>query len=340
MNEIRKWKGSDIMPRPLFADLHLSNACEMACTGCAYQDDLTTPSDSMSWGDASEVVSDLIGFGTKAFDIAGGGEPLMLPYIGKLMNKIHVGGGKFGLITNGLKMDHKVQEYLVKYGSYVRISLEASNEQDYWNYKYVSSESWLTVIKNIQDLVRLRNEVGSPLEIGIKFAVGKSLCGHAHYYAGMMIGRALHVDSIQFKSLRHEPEELSLVGKQKEEGYFKDIIEQLYKENISLCSKTRHWIVPIGDKEVPQCWLNPLHTVVDPGGNIYLCCYYYYRKSVMDHTIGNMIDTPIEQLWGNKRHRSLIKQIKREECAMVDCKFFKHHALVDNVLQTGTDMWL
>jgi len=86
--------------------------------------------------------------------------------------------------------------------------------------------------------------------------------------------------------------------------------------------------IPVRNDDVPKCWLNPLHTTMDHKGNIYLCCYYYYREE--RHLIGNIFETPFEEMWMSRDHRRKIGAIERAECAKVDCKFFNHHKAVDS----------
>ena len=304
------------MCKPHFVDLHTSNKCNHACHGCAYSNKLDT--EIMSQKDHFKIVEDLMDLGVNAFDFAGGGEPLMLPYINELWEYIAERGCSFGLITNGSLLTSQHITTLVKHATYVRLSFEASNPIAYSNYKNVKFSMWNTLLSNTRTLIGERNASAGKLQIGIKMAVGKTLNGLKHFNDARDLMENLGADFLTFKALRHEPEELSLEEKIKADG----LLKQASKPN------ERVWIVPEADENIPQCWLNPLHTVVDYLGNVYLCCYYYCRDN---HCIGNMLKTPIQDLWFSKKHHDMVQAINKEDCRKVDCKFFAHHKVVDNV---------
>ena len=163
------------IPLPRFADLHTSNRCNHKCVGCAYRQHLTN--EIMSEADHRRVIIQLMNVSVKAFDFAGGGEPLCLPYIQNLFETIKSRNCYYGLITNGSLLNEHLSHRLVKEATYVRFSLEASNPVDYERYKQVGSAEWKKVLGNIARLVSIRNQTNSKCEIGIKFSVGKSLGG-------------------------------------------------------------------------------------------------------------------------------------------------------------------
>lgn len=310
------------MCKPRFVDLHISNACNQKCDGCAYKGLLDVS--LMTKKDAFNTIKQFIDFGVKGFDFAGGGEPLVLPYLSELWNYIKERNCYFGVITNGTMLDPNTMDQIIEQGSYIRISLEATNIEDYCLYKNVAPYHWLKVSDNISYLVAKKRHTKSNCEIGLKYAVGESFRGHHHYLGGVGLGLGFGVDNVQFKALRHEPEELSLKEKEMENYYLLSVKKEAPKDFV------RSWIVPHTD--IPQCWLNPLHTVVDHLGNIYLCCYYYYRDN---HCIGNILKDSLEELWFSDKHKEMIKSIKKEECAVVDCKFFHHHNDLEKAMLNG-----
>jgi len=300
-------KGKSIRPR--FADLHTSNRCNHRCNGCAYKD--MHDGNVMSRDDHFTIVNNLIDFGISSFDFAGGGEPLMIPYLPELL--LHITNRKchFGIITNGSLLTDDLIDIIAECGTYIRISLEASNRLVFSEYKNVPPEQWDNTLNNITKLVSKNGNA----DVSIKFAVGKSLNGPMHYEDGLKLADDLGVDGVQFKLLRHEPEELSY-----EEIEHEYSIGPLHLGGYS-CDRY----------EVPDpCWLNPLHTMVDHTGNAYICCYYYYRSE--QHMIGNLLQHPIEYYWMKDDHMSKIKNISPYECSKVDCKFFRHHDTVDKYI--------
>ena len=320
------------MCAPIFADLHLSNVCNQRCRGCAYQDKLGKDDNNyMSAPDIRKTINRLALRGVKAFDFAGGGEPLCIPDIRDAFSYVIDHNCAYALITNGLLFEDDLMKQVIDEATYVRISLEGSTKEFYARYKLVTMPIWDIVTDHIREAVMYRNLTGSTCEIAIKFSVGKSLRGRDHYRAAIELGKQLGVDTVQFKALRHEPEELTLEEKIEESELLKGMIHAC-----GVADFVRYWIVP--ENDIPQCWLNPLHIVVDHNGDCYICCFYYYRGA--EHKIGNILDTPFDDFWYSEKHKEQVAAIDRSKCELVDCKFFRHHAVANWVFDRKRIYWL
>ncbi|MHA1690353.1 MAG: radical SAM/SPASM domain-containing protein [Candidatus Heimdallarchaeaceae archaeon] len=315
-------KGGKCKPR--FVDLHTSNHCNQNCKGCAYRNKLDHK--MMSEIDHFKVVEKLVRYGVKGFDFAGGGEPLTLSYLPAIWNYLKENGCYYGVITNGTLLTPSLMEQIINQATYIRISLEASDKESYCKYKRVKATNWDHVLSNISFLTRIKRETNSSCDVALKFSVGKSLRNLLHYRNGIGLGANLEVDNVQFKALRHEPEELSLKEKQLERTHL-FIASQDCPPNF-----VREWIIP-WQYDIPQCYLNPLHTVVDYKGDVYICCYYYYREE--EHRIGNILTQNFEDFWMQKDHIEKIRNIDKNKCAKVDCKFFWHHKEVEELFTNG-----
>ncbi|MEK0368726.1 MAG: radical SAM protein [Nitrosopumilus sp.] len=320
------------MVNPYFVDLQPSNKCNQNCKGCPYRNILHHDGIMLSEGKLTKIVNDLMDFGVKAFDFCGGGEPMTLSYLPNVWNLIKNRKGYYALITNGTIMNGNIIKQLAEQATYVRFSFEASTEKVYCEYKRVGVLHWYKLLQNVERLIKIRDVIKSDCEIGIKFAIGESLKGADHYRNALSLFKSLHPNNIQFKALRHKPEELSLRDREREQALLW-IVFQDEDPNF-----VHSWIIPWTDEDIPQCWLNPLHTVVDENGNVYICCYFYYRRE--EHCLGNMLDRPIKEIWYDSQHEEKIKEISKRACAKVDCKFFRHHKLVEQNSKNGKSEFL
>jgi len=316
------------MVAPRFCTFQTSNQCNQNCMGCSFGglNNKALNNTMMSEADHIRILYKLIDVGVRGFEFCGGGEPTLLPYLSHLFHILKTNNKAFGIITNGVKLNSSLIDYLSTCGTYCRISLEASNIEDYVKYKRVPSKHWSMVLRNVSAIAAIKDRV---CDVSLKFDVGRTLNGKKHYEDAIKIGTELGVDSVQFKFLRHEPEELSV-----DEKY----IEQTKLELVMRDTKTGVNIIDglVPDQsieDIPQCWLNPIHTVVDHLGDVYICCYYYYRGD--EHKIGNMLKNDFEYFWDAPEHMEKIKNINRLDCHKVDCKFFAHHATVNNAFKNG-----
>lgn len=331
-DDLKKLKnGEMILPR--FVDFHTSNFCNMHCIGCQYDGRLDTK--YMAENDHFDVVDKFLKIGVKAFDFCGGGEPLYPPYMDRLLRHIKTHGSWSGLLSNGSIMTDSIVSAIVDCCAYIRVSLESSNEEDFTKYKRVPSYMWNKVLGNVRRLQRLKRNSNSDLEVSIKFAVSKSLRGEKHYADAIMLGQNLDAKRITFRAIRDSDEELNSSDKSRENMILENEISKWPK---SIRDRISYWIVPIQLESVPQCWLNPLHTVVHYNGDVHVCCYGYYRPDQL--YLGNIIRQSFDDIWLSQRHWDVIKGIKREDCARVDCKFFQHHQAIEEMGTRELIEWL
>lgn len=323
-NDIQKLKnGEKVFPH--FVDFHTSDVCNHNCLGCAYRGRHSNT--MLSAEKHFRAVDILLDNGVKGFDFAGGGEPTMLPYLTGLTEYIAKRGGYFGIITNGSLLSPRLIDVLLEHGTYLRISLEASTPWTFARYKGVSPLQFTKIIDRIRYVIERRNKEKSDLEISLKFSVSKSLRGIQHYKFMCGLAAGLEVDRISVKPLRHEPEELSQLERYAEYALFQSAVPAEHSYRIV------ESFLPTGIDRVPQCWLNPLHVVMDHTGDLYICCYYYYRGN--DFKIGNIFEKPFGEIWLSDLHREKIANIKKLSCSMVDCKFFQHHDSVASCNKRG-----
>lgn len=318
------WEGKISSPR--FCTLQTSNRCNQNCRGCSFgYHDIQLNNKIMSWSEHKKVLQDLIDIGVRGFEFCGGGEPTCLPYLLDAMKFLHDNNCSFGMITNGVFLTPKLIDYVLLHGTYIRVSLESAQEGEYRRYKRCPKDHFSKVVDNIHDLVT-RKQHGSTCDVGVKFDVSKSLKGFNHFSTAIEFGEIRKVDSIQFKCLRHYPEELSYSEKVEQN----DILQRL-KEGCNV--PIIDWLIPIPFDLIPQCVLSPLHIVVDYVGDVYICCYYYYRAE--EHRLGNLFAQPLRDLWFSKKHQEKVKNIQREKCTQVDCKFFEHHRIINEAFRNG-----
>lgn len=322
------------MPSPRFCTLQTSNICNQHCKGCSFggHTEAKLNNKFMSHDDHFLIVDTLIDQGVRAFEFAGGGEPTLLPYLTELMYYLHEKNCSIGLITNGLNLSDELIKFLVEHGTYCRISLEASTKEKYEEYKRVPYWHWDKVLQNIKRLIGAKRSIDSLCDVSVKFDVGKSLRGTSHYIEALELGWLLKVDSIQFKFFRHEPEELNAHEKLDECLKLRKLLN-IIPTSVNVINGLIPQPYP-----VPQCWLSPIHTIVDYLGDVYICCYYYYRMKEMK--LGNILTEHFCNFWYSQKHWNKIQDINKAECAKVDCKFFAHHQKVKEAFINGRQDFL
>lgn len=326
--DLQKLERGEIVS-PHFIDCHWSYICNQDCQGCAYAGKLNT--EKKMWlpeDKAFDFTDQFMNAGVKAFDFAGGGEPTIPPYMPKLLEHIGKRGGTFGIITNGTLLRGPLLDAALKYGTYIRCSVEATNPEDYAAYKCVDDGHWTTVMANLKAAIEKRNEIKSPLEISVKFAVGKRLRGVQHYVDGIALGQKLGANRITFKSLRECPDELSPEEKAAEDRLLRVLLASVDAPNV------HHWITPWKVEDIAQCWISGMHALSEWDANLYICCFHQWRKD--KHRLGNMYEKKFAEIWYSDEHKAKQAGIDKHHCAKADCKFFQKHKEYADAKRGGT----
>lgn len=315
------------MIAPSFVDLHLSDVCNQHCIGCAFNEH--RESEIMPEDKFRKAADILMDNGVKSFAFCGGGEPCTARYLVNAWNHITDRDCYFSMLTNGSLLTPEIMETMISKGTFIRISLEASNPKDYAKYKQVDKDQFYKVLSNTAQLVLIKQTSGSQCSVGIKFAVSKTLRGKQHYIDGINLAERLNVDRLTFRAIRGTSEELDAADSIEESELLNDAINVLKPE----CRVAKS-LVKTSFTKVPKCWLSPIHTVMNWKGDLFICCYYYFRRE--RHLIGNIFEQDFKELWYSDRHKQLIKDIRPEECHTVDCKFFAYHDDFDENDKVGS----
>jgi len=299
-------------------------ACNHRCLGCDYAN--LRSCTSMTTDQLFSVVNQVKELGALAWHACGGGEPTLHPDLHLVIEQGAAIGLKFGLLTNGTRLDEPaLLAALIRHASYVRVSLESATEATFNAYKRPRQpiDGFQHVVENIRGMIAARNAAGSQMQVGYKFAIGRQ--NYRDIPAAFDLAEQFGVDSLQIKCLRNVAEELN--PRELDEA----------RQMIESGTATHPRLRLIGSLEKTsireRCWLSPLVPTIAPEGNVYLCCYYRHRQD--KHSIGNMFERPLRDLWYSRRHWQAIEQIDPAECNVYDCRMHIYHEIMGELMRDG-----
>lgn len=316
------------MPAPRTAVLYPTYACNHRCIGCDYNE-LNQTQHFLSESDFRDIVGQLIDIGIRGIEFCGGGEPTLHPSLPKIIDKLIEHNISFGFLTNGTNLTRELQLKLVKYGSYCRISLESASERMFNYYKRPINEKagFKNVIRNIKNLVKLRNKYLSKtkLQISLKYAMGRN--NYRDAVNAVVFADRLQLDSVQYKLIRNTPSELKDVK----------LINTLKRRIIEMADMHPNLRVSLNFKDSKlktKCWLSPTQLIVDPFGDVYICCYYRHRSK--GHLLGNMLKNKLKDIWYSQEHREKIANIKKSDCNKYNCRLHYYNELMQKLITDDT----
>lgn len=310
------------MPLPRMLNFMPSCLCNHSCPGCDWSNEnktkYTMPTDQ--W---KKVFNELYQQNSIRFIEFGGlGESMLHPDIREMILTAGAYGWIIGMITNGTRLKGPILPDLIKRSAFIRISMECGSEKVFNKVKKPSNEEdgFEAVCRNIKEAIRIRNKLNPSCNIDYKFTVGKE--NHKDMENAIKLAIDLGCDCIQFKAYRNTPSEL--------DGFQKEVLDaelqrfkEIYKEDIIITGSLKT------TEMLSKCFMTPIHILVDAYGDVYNCCYFRHRMG--SHKIGNIIRDGFK-IWNSEKHWEVMKNVKREECELYDCKFFKYNKLMQDLM--------
>lgn len=303
-NEALSLYCGEICKSPRMAIIYPVYGCNFSCKGCLCSDH-NTEKFYMDYEKFMQLMIQLKRQGVMSVEFCGGGEPLLHPDIKKMItwvtDNLHM---SLGIMTNGSLCNDELAYFIVTRASYIRVSLY--------------DNSYASVMKKIEKLIAIKNEVESDIVIGAKFLVNKS-------NEELVLNRVREtsqnegINYISVKALREE-------GSVEDYSAIEEKLNAIGSDKVSANLKKSYL--------TGRCWMSPIHTLIDPHGDVYICCYYMNRKE--EHCIGNAFEQPFSEIWGSEKHIEKINHIDPAKCNVYDCRWHNYNKNMMELLKKNT----
>jgi len=299
------------MVAPTMAIVYPTYFCNMRCFGCvANAENAKTPV-SLDAEIFKRFVTEFAVMGGESIEFSGGGEPTLHPKFDDLMDAIREQGLQFGMITNGTNPETIGRLLCYNGVRYIRVSVYTVNQ-----------------LGSLRDIVRSRNNTRSNASVGGKILLGISDIPMLDYLVAEILDTG--VDFVSIKPKRHNADDPALLPQ--------DAQECLTEHLAALSAKYPRKVFGSTQKTHQNgvCWLNPLHTVVDALGTVWICCYYQDREE--DISIGSLTEKKFIELWYGQEHLEAMNRVQTHECNYYDCRFSVYNDVLNEELSKPSDM--
>lgn len=292
--------------------------CNQHCPGCLYHTPEGKLTGEISLDDFQTVRDTFQRIGVERIEISGGGEPGCHPGFQQILTDLADITPQVGIISNGSAFSPADLQVIVERASYIRISLDSLTPAIYQQI-HGRGANLSRVLSNLVWLKTYQADTSSSLIIGVKFLITRQNALELPSLIEWAVNSGL--DHVQFKCIRQAPSELD------------SATACLLDEQLQQAKQANHSATAIYGSLLPihaqdHCWTAALYSVIDPLGDVYLCCYYYDRMQEL--RIGNLLTQPFEALWGSEYHRQVIAGIQMQRCVH-DCRFKMYNTLLKGV---------
>jgi len=304
-------KGEKIIPRLI--SIWPSTFCDLKCQYC-YCRSIHKNGSLIDTKKLLDFIDDIANKGIEAIEFTGGGEPTLHEDLFDIINYIYKKGLKVGLQTNTYKIDYDKINCL----SYIRISLDTVSEDKYIEMKNAPNGRFNAVLDSIKKILSIRDN--NETRVGLKFAINLKNYNDIEKMAELSL--SLGVDYCQFKPTHNDINGLS-----------GNLLIETENRLQKLRSKYNNsfvagGLIPHGVNS--NCFMSPIWAVLQPTGNVYMCCY------LLDYSlIGNVFDNGFDNIWFNDRHRYLLNNIPNHRCSSYDCRWHYYNSEMKQIIENN-----
>lgn len=288
---------------PVHIRIKPMNYCNHDCWYCAYRVSNLELGEDIDYRDKIpdtkmfEIVDDIITMGVKAVTFSGGGEPLLYKPLPAVVERLATQGVKVATLTNGSNLKGRVADAFAEYGSWVRISLDAWDDESYAKSRGIKMGSFSDLINNIRKF----SERKSKCVLGTSLIVDETNCSHIFEICALL--KQAGVSHVKLSAV-------VVSNDGKANNHYHSKIKQIVREQTALAQKlTDEYFSIIDhyhdmdlrfDKHYKFCPQLMFLTVIGADCNVYTC---QDKAFTATGKLGSISETSFREFWFSKENQ-------------------------------------
>ena len=298
---------------PIQVEIHPTLACNHRCVKCItdvvhirdYQKYNVTHDapERIPFDKLKSLIEEFKSVGVKTITFSGGGDPLLYPRIHEIMDLTADSGIEFGVITNlAFTLDEALTESLKK-AVWIRVSLDAANEEDYKILHKAPTGHFDLVLNNIQKLKKTNF-------LGINYIV--QMENYKRIAAAAQLAKDAGVNYIRFTPVYDESLGKCYLPVWQEIRDAMDASTALQTDDFQVFAfKRRFEELFFNDKSYNTCFIQQLHPILGADQRIYTCCNFPYVK---DYVVSDVRERSFEEAWNSAERLAFVKSFDPKKC--------------------------
>jgi cyclic pyranopterin phosphate synthase len=308
---------------PIYVEISPVGQCNHRCTFCAV-DYIGYVNRTLSTHFLDNALIDMASHGVKSIMLAGEGEPMLHPDIEKIVELAKFYGLDVGFTTNGTMMDDKFIDVALEDCSFIKVSLNAGNEDIYAKIHQVKKAHFEMVWLNIKNAVARKKEAKLDVAIGVQCLL---LPDNMDSIRDLAIRcQVTGVDYLVLKPYSQSPN--SITQKYSQLQYNHDY-DRVISEAMNFVSSDIEVIARTSTMEdydanergYGTCHSTPfLWAYIMATGDVYACSAHLLDDRF---NLGNINDNSFSEIWAGEKRKKLIEEMQtfdistcRKNCRM------------------------
>lgn len=292
---------------PIHVRVKPTNLCNHKCWYCAYRMENLTLGNEMVEADSipaekmMAIAKEFVEIGVKAVTFSGGGEPLLYKPLPEVIEILATGNIRVAALTNGSNLKGRVAAAFAKYGTWVRISLDAWDDASYIKSRGAQPFDFTRLMDNICKFTALK----SNCKLGVSFIVGHE--NHQHLADVCSLLKECGVQHVKVSGV------ITSNNSDENKAYHKvikssvefqiNLAQSLIDENFTVINHY-HDLEDRFEKSYHTCPSISLMTILGADQNIYMCQDKAYTES---GRLGSIAKISFKDFWFSSENQSILK---------------------------------
>ena len=316
-------------PSPITVELDMTNLCNHKCPECSGWYFQSRGKAHLRKNLAESIIKQLAQAKIRGLIFTGGGEPLCHPRVIPAVKFAHKLGLDIGFITNGSLINKEIASVLLKYCTWLRVSLDADSPEVFKQVHGLNGNAFVKVISNIRLLTKMKKTFKSKTTIGI----GYLTCDYTQnkMLSATKLCKELEVDYLQFRPLQihnhgvfeyHLTDLAENIRKCVQEGG--DEFKVLYSQHKYDMMKDKKY-----GRNYKKCFGHQFAAVIAADAKMYLCCH---MRGHQKYCIGDLRKNTFQEIWSSQRRKKVTENIDFKDCVPL-CRGNTFNQILWNIKQ-------
>ena len=304
VGRVNNWlKGEQICP--IYLEIAPSGGCNHRCIFCAV-DYLAYKANFLDLNVLKNAVRQAGESGVKSIMYAGEGEPLLHKDICEIVKYTKSRDIDVAITTNGVLLKKDISQKILKYLSWIRVSLNAGTSRTYSKIHRTKEDDFYKVLENLQDAVKIKKKDKLEVTIGVQLLLIPDNVKEVVVLARIL--KKIGVDYLTVKPYSPHPlssSHIDLAFKYEHVAMHKKLC-LLEDDRFKIVFRDQT-IKRLGiRKEYARCLGVPFWAYIDAWGQMYACSAFLGKK---EFSFGNINKHSFKDIIKSKRRRLVISRI-------------------------------
>lgn len=291
---------------PIYLEIAPAGGCNHRCIFCAL-DYLGYKPGFLDLTVLKTTIKQASALGIKSIMYAGEGEPLLHKDICEIVRYTENSGIDVAITTNGVLLKKEVSRKILKFLSWIRVSLNAGKSKTYAKIHRAPKEDFYKVLKNLKDAVKIKNRNRLKTTIGAQLLLLPENVREVFTLAELL--KDIGVDYLIIKPYSQHPLSNSHIDpafKYENYAYMNTKLRKIQSDSFRIIVREQTIKRLSTTRDYKHCLGLPFWAYINAQGDVYACSAFLGKK---EFYYGNIYKYNFRNIMNSRRRKSIMDRM-------------------------------